>query len=67
MNVSTSCAGRPRKSSVKVEQAHFEALMYRSPRQGKESLTDWFDRLMAIADDENKPRLPYREPGEHDE
>jgi hypothetical protein len=52
---------------VKVEQAHFEALMYRSPRQGKESLTDWFDRLMAIADDENKPRLPYREPGEHDE
>jgi hypothetical protein len=52
---------------VKVEQAQFEALMFRFPRRDKESLTDWFDRLMAIAREEDRPRLPYREPGEDDE
>lgn len=49
---------------MKVEQAQFEALMFKFPRDPKESLTDWFDRLMARAWDEDKPRLPYRDPGE---
>lgn len=49
---------------MRVEQAQFEALMFKHPRGPKESLTDWFDRLMATAEEENKPRLPYRDPGE---
>lgn len=49
---------------MKVEQAQFEALMFKFPRGSKESSVDWFDRLMAQAWNDDKPRLPYRDPGE---
>lgn len=41
--------------------------MFKFPRGEKEGLTDWFDRLMALAWEDEKPRLPYREPGEDDD
>lgn len=47
-----------------VDQGQFEALMFKFPREKGETLTGWFDRLMGLAADENKPRLPYRDPGE---
>lgn len=52
---------------MSIDQERLVELMISRPREPKETLTDWFDRLMAIAWDEDKPRLPYREPGEDDE
>jgi hypothetical protein len=41
--------------------------MQRFPRAKGETAPDWFDRLMRTAEVENRPRMPYREPGDDDE